>query len=132
MYEVTIKSNHIYKDEPYFDIVSKSGQSIVDFKRAVFGTYNLVMLENKDKVKYDTILNGDSLHVYVKKKYNVNDYVANSIVNEAKDIVKSRTSLQKDIRDFLSDMGIHSIFRYQKCTYEFYPNVHMSFTGKMP
>ena len=96
MYEVTIKSNRIYKDEPYFDIISKSEQSIANFKRVVFGTYNLVMLENKDKVKYDTILNGDSLHVYVKKKYNVNDYVANSIVNEAKGIVKSRTSLQKD------------------------------------
>jgi IS605 OrfB family transposase len=40
----------------------------------------------------------DSIHIYIKKKFNLNDYIANSIVQEAKGILSSSKELNKEYK----------------------------------
>ena len=98
MYTITTFSNRIYENEnTIFDNHKLNiDNTIVNFNKYLFSIYNLVFLELKNKQKYDAILNGLSLHKFVKQKCEVNDYYANSLIQLAKGKLDAQIKLNKE------------------------------------
>lgn len=98
MYTNTIYSNRFYKDEYPFllNIFNEIDTTIIQFNRMLFHTYNLLFLEIKDKQLYEKKINNyNSLHLYVKNTFHIDDYYANSIIRLAKGKLTSQLELQK-------------------------------------
>ena len=98
MYTITTFSNRIYENENNIFNTYKLNidDTINKFNQYLFSIYNLVFLEIKDKQKYDNILNGLSLHKFVKQHYGLNDYYANSLIQLAKGKLDSQIKLNKE------------------------------------
>ena len=95
MYTNTIYSNRFYKDEYPFSF-DEIDTTIIQFNRMLFHTYNLLFLEIKDKQLYEKKINNyNSLHLYVKNTFHIDDYYANSIIRLAKGKLTSQLELQK-------------------------------------
>ena len=97
MYKVTTYSNRLYLDENSINITDATliENNIVEFNNILYGVYNLCFLAVVNNKKYKELLNGNSLFKYVKNKYNLNTYYANSIIRLAEGKVKSQQELQK-------------------------------------
>ena len=98
LYTNTIYSNRFYIDENtnLVPIFQQIDSTILDFNKILFHTYNLLLLEKNDKPTYDSRLSKyNSLHLYIKNTFNLDDYYANSIIRLAKGKLKSQLELQK-------------------------------------
>lgn len=98
MYKVITYSNRLYLDE---NTINENNavqieNNIVEFDRILFAVYNLCLTEVLDKEKYNKILGINTLFTYVKNKYNLNTYYANSIIRLAQGKVDSQKELQKE------------------------------------
>jgi IS605 OrfB family transposase len=83
-------SKRLYKEELDIPIVSQTSYILELFNRAKrFAFQTLVREKRWGRKLYQ------SLHIVVKKKYGLNDYIANSAVQEAKALFSSRMELNK-------------------------------------
>lgn len=98
MYNITICSNRLYLDENILSntTIKEIDKTINEYSCIRFSVYNLVILKYIDKKQYDKILNDDSIHIYVKQKYNINDYCANTIIRWAEGLVKTQIANNKN------------------------------------
>ena len=85
--QIMLHSNRIYEFEDN-DLFTLLSIDVVDFNKVVYHTYNLL---------FDMEYNGkqlkESVHLYLKFKYKIDDYYANSILRTAKSILKSSNAL---------------------------------------
>lgn len=95
MYEITIYSNRLYVDEMSLPEANLD-ETILNYNKILYSVYNLLLLEKYDIAKYNEKLDGKSLHIYIKKKYKLDDYYANSILRLAKGKLKSQEKLNKE------------------------------------
>ena len=97
MYKITTYSNRLYLDEDIIDegLDIELENNIVEYDRILFAVYNLCLLKEIDKEKYNKILGTSTLFLYVKYKYELNTYYANSIIRIAQGKVKAQKKLQK-------------------------------------
>ena len=89
--QITICSNRFYLDE--YDL-NTLFLDLEDFNKIKYHIYNLLYDNkylNKDLPK-------ESLHLYIKHRFNLDDYYSNSILREAKGILKSNEELLKDYK----------------------------------
>ncbi|MED3883964.1 IS200/IS605 family accessory protein TnpB-related protein [Priestia aryabhattai] len=87
----TYFSKRIWKDElDAFKLteIAALGQLFNRAKRFVFQT----LIRQK---RWERELHKESIHLVVKKKFGVNDYIANSIVRESQALIKAQSSLNK-------------------------------------
>lgn len=97
MHTVTIFSNRMYENEINVNI-SNLNDTIEKFNSILYSVYNLIILSLKDADKYNQKLNGNSLYLYVKNKYKLDDYYANSIIRLAKGKIDSQIKLNKEYK----------------------------------
>lgn len=95
MYEITIYSNRFYVDEMTLPEVNLD-ETILKYNKILYSVYNLLLLERRDITKYNEKLDEQSLHIYIKKKYKLDDYYANSILRLAKGKLASQEKLNKE------------------------------------
>ena len=82
MSHVCLFSNRIYDFDPVFST------DLQYFNRVIMSCYNRLFDQ-----KYNNLSLSSSIHMYIKNKYNLNDYTANSIVNISKGKLKSQEEL---------------------------------------
>ena len=87
--QVTICSNRFYLNE--YDLNTLL-LDLEDFNKIKYHIYNLLY----DNKYLNKTLPNESLHLYIKHKFNLDDYYTNSILREAKGILKSNEELLKD------------------------------------
>ena len=87
--KVTNFSRRLYKDEMSKTLVDEISYFEEVFNRAKRFTFQTLVREKRWKRK----LHEESIHLVVKKKFGLNDYVANSVVREANALFSSRTEL---------------------------------------
>ena len=97
MYKITTMSNRLYEDENALDVdtITQLENNIVEFNMILYAVYNLCFLSVTNKKLYEDTLCGVSLFLYVKNKYGLNTYYANSIIQLAQGKVKAQQELQK-------------------------------------
>ncbi|MEC1694337.1 IS200/IS605 family accessory protein TnpB-related protein [Schinkia azotoformans] len=86
----TYFSKRIYKHTLPESTVASLGRTLRVFNQAKHYSFSTMMKEERSK---QTRPGEDSLHVYVKKKFSLNDYYANSAVQEAGALIKSQKEL---------------------------------------
>lgn len=98
MYQVTIFSNRLYVDENILDtdIINGIEDTIHNYNTAKFSYYNLAFIKDINKSRYEDILSRNSPHMYIKYKYGISDYYANSIKNLVDGEIKSQKSNNKN------------------------------------
>ena len=89
--KVTNFSRRLYKDEMSKTLVDEISYFEEVFNRAKRFTFQTLVREKRWKRK----LHEESIHLVVKKKFGLNDYVTNSVVREANALFSSRTELNK-------------------------------------
>jgi IS605 OrfB family transposase len=88
--ERTYFSNRIYKNTLPAEQIRSIGDALVTFNRAKHKAYKMLLAENNFKVQHDP-----SIHLQIKEDFKLNDYWANSAVQEAKAQLSSQKELQK-------------------------------------
>ena len=83
--KVTNFSRRLYKDEMSKTLVDEISYFEEVFNRAKRFTFQTLVREKRWKRK----LHEESIHLVVKKKFGLNDYVANSVVREANALFSS-------------------------------------------
>ena len=92
--QVTIHSNRIYEYE-YKDLFPLLSCDCFDFNKAIYHMYNVLYdIEYNGKVLKDK-----SNHLYLKHKYDINDYYANSILKLAKGVLDSSKERNKELKE---------------------------------
>lgn len=101
IYKITTKSNRIYTDEDNItdDIARLLENNIVEFNMILYSAYNLFFLKYTDINKFKKIIGDKSPHMYIKTKFGLNTYYANSIVRIAESKIKSQKELQQQYID---------------------------------
>ena len=94
MRKCTIGSNRIYQLNEY----EKVEKTLLKYNSVFYSTYNLVFFEKENKTKFQSMHGTESLHKIIKAKYNLDDYYANSILQNAKGAYKSQQEKIKDIK----------------------------------
>lgn len=91
MYKVAIYSERIYENSNKLsrNDINNICKTIKTYCRTKYAIYNLSLLKITNNAKYLDILNGNSLHVYTKLRYGLNDYYANSVVRNVEGLIKS-------------------------------------------
>ena len=89
--KVTNFSRRLYKDEMSKTLVDEISYFEEVFNHAKRFTFQTLVREKRWKRK----LYEESIHLVVKKKFGLNDYVTNSVVREANALFSSRTELNK-------------------------------------
>ena len=84
-------SKRIYKDQLDKTFVSALEQTLFTFNQAKQFAYSTQIKEKRS----GKTLRTDSLHVTVKNEFNLNDYFANSAVQEAGALISSQEELKK-------------------------------------
>lgn len=88
--EKTYFSNRIYKNTLSADQIRSIGNALVTFNRAKHKAYKMLLAEHNYKTKHNP-----SIHLQIKDIFKINDYWANSAVQEARAQVASQKELQK-------------------------------------
>lgn len=86
----TYFSNRIYKNTLPDPFVDSIGRTLRVFNQAKHYAYSTTVKEERSKQSHR---GNDSMHVHVKKKFSLNDYYANSAVQEAKALLTSQKEL---------------------------------------
>lgn len=105
-YTATVFSNRMYVNEreKYVQLiddefVSVCNETMKQYQRIMFSVYNLLYLEQTNKKEFKRVMKGNSIYKYVIKNFAVNVYFANSIINQAKGIISSQVTLNKDYKE---------------------------------
>lgn len=96
-------SKRIYKnqlDKQYVDAIS---HALLVFNRAKHFSFQTMVLENRSGKSRKE----ESMQLTVKKRFVLNDYYANSAIQEAKAIFSSQNELQKMYIDSNKNQAIH-------------------------
>lgn len=101
IYKITTKSNRIYTDEDNItdDVAHLLENNIVEFNMILYSAYNLFFLKYTDIDKFKKIIGDKSPHMYIKTKFGLNTYYANSIVRIAEGKIKAQKELQQQYID---------------------------------
>ncbi|PHB50834.1 transposase, partial [Bacillus pseudomycoides] len=84
-------SKRIYKTDLSHEMVDTLTETIETFNRAKRFMFQTIVREKRWNRKLHT----DSLHLVLKRNYQLNDYYANSVVQEAKSLFTGLMELQK-------------------------------------
>lgn len=97
IYKITTKSNRIYTNENNItdDAARLLENNIVEFNMILYSAYNLFFLKYTDIDKFKKIIGDKSPHMYIKTKFRLNTYYANSIVRIAEGKIKAQKELQQ-------------------------------------
>ena len=98
IYTITTYSNRIYDNQNILSNLNiiRICDTIDRFNSCKFHAYNVALLKETDKDKYDDILNGSSFHMYIKQKFGLTDYYANTIVRLSEGLVQSQITNNKN------------------------------------
>ena len=98
VYKISISSNRIYLDDSILDnnSINQINDTIDKYNSIRFSVYNLIILKYLDVAKYNKILGDRSIHVYVKKEYDISDYCANTLVRWAEGLIKTQITNNKE------------------------------------
>ena len=77
------------------DVARLLENNIVEFNMILYSTYNLFFLKYTDINKFKKIIGDKSPHMYIKTKFGLNTYYANSIVRIAEGKIKAQKELQQ-------------------------------------
>jgi len=86
----TYSSNRIYKNNIPNLVVESIGRTLRVFNQAKHYSCSTSIKETRSGKIFRV---NDSMHVHIKKKFSLNDYYANSVVQEAHALLKSQTEL---------------------------------------
>ncbi|WP_017149623.1 hypothetical protein [Bacillus bingmayongensis] len=84
-------SKRIYKRDVSYEMVNTLTQTMETFNRAKRYAFQTIVREKR----WNRKMHADSLHLVLKRKYQLNDYYANSAVQEAKALFTGLMELQK-------------------------------------
>jgi IS605 OrfB family transposase len=97
----TYFSNRIYKNTLAPDVVEIIQNSLVTFNNAKHYAYKLLLAQKRSGKSFEA-----SIHMQVKTRYGINDYIANSAVQEANALISAQEELKKQyIKDANSQIS---------------------------
>ena len=90
---ITLFSNRVYKKTLNTIDEIEIEQETYKYNQAKWAITSLLVTQHNDGKPF--LQKGQSLHMYVKSQFSFNDYMANSVINDAKGILASRIELQQ-------------------------------------